>query len=449
MFWIIIKKELHDNLLNKRFIYLLILSVVIGWSSTYVLSFQFNEQNKNYYNQVNLQNKMLDNYFNMNAWDGAMAMPPQPPPVLSSIVKSVRNIFSFFVTIDNDPILVLFPFMDIVFIIGIIMSVVTLSLAYDSISGEKESGLLKLILTNSISRNKVLLGKWFGGFLSVVIILFITLIGAILISFAMSQTIWALTEWITLIALTVLSILYCASFYSIGVFISTKTKNASDSIILSLLFWVLFTLVIPTIPKYVAEIVYPTPSASKIQYEIFYTLNWEVTNSIKKIREPYLNKGLSEEEITEITKSLVEKIIFDYTVKSDELKKSVTRNSKTYETITALLHFFSPYSSFIIGSTELTATGALNQINFGNSASSYSSELYRYIQQKSGEEKLKNTGFTRTTRLDIRNRPQFQYNELSVSSRLLTASIHTSFIFIYIILFFVFGWKSFLKYDVR
>jgi len=290
--------------------------------------------------------------------------------------------------------------MDIVFIIGIIMSIISLIIAYDSISGEKESGLLKLILTYS-SRKKVLLGKWLGGFLSIIIILSVTLLGAILIAYFMSQVIWNATEWITLFAFFILSVLYCVAFYTIGFYISSKTKNSSDSIILSLLLWVIFILVIPTIPKYAAEIIYPSPSVSKIQYEIFFILKLQMESSIMKLKEPFRKKGLSEEDINKILRPQIDKIISDYDYKAGKLKKSITQDSKNYEMITALLHFFSPYSSYILASTELTATGAANQINFRNNANFYTIELFKFIQKKENEEKLKNPDFKITTKEDL------------------------------------------------
>lgn len=449
MFYMVMKKELLNNLLNKRFLLLLILSLSIAWSSTFVLTNQYNEHVKEYYNQVNLQKEMLDDHFNLQAWDGALMMPPQKPSTLSSLVESVKNIFPIFTSLDLNPFPILFPFMDIVFIIGIILSVASLTLSYDSISGEKEIGTLKLLFNNPLSRAEVLIGKWLGGFLSVLIILLVTLIGTVLIASMLSQSIWAAPEWITIFSLFVLSVLYCAAFYSIGFYVSAKTHKASDSIIIALLFWLIFTLVIPTIPRYIAEIVYPTPSTSKIQYEVFFTLKQEEINSLNKIREPFIKKGFTPSDVEKITKPETEKIISDYENKADQLKQSAMRGSAIYEAITALLQFLSPYSSYVIAGSELTATGAANQINFANEEDLYVKELQKYINKKADIVKLGNKDFNDTTYIDIRNRPRFRYTALSISARLLSATTHTVFIFIYVILFFLLAWKAFLKYDVR
>ena len=53
------------------------------------------------------------------------------------------------------------------FIISIIVSFVTLLFTFDAVSGEKESKTLALILSNSLSRGTVLLGKFISAVVSV------------------------------------------------------------------------------------------------------------------------------------------------------------------------------------------------------------------------------------------------------------------------------------------
>lgn len=55
------------------------------------------------------------------------------------------------------------------FIIGYVLSLVALLFTFDSISGERERGTLRLTLANSIPRHTVLIGKYLGAFISVYI----------------------------------------------------------------------------------------------------------------------------------------------------------------------------------------------------------------------------------------------------------------------------------------
>ncbi|MGB9774653.1 MAG: ABC transporter permease subunit [Bacteroidota bacterium] len=449
MIWTIVKKELLENLLNQRFAISLVLVTLISWTSTFVLTKNYNEEVNDYYQRVNFQDRMIDDYFHMAGWDGSLMMPPKPPPILSSLARGVRKDWGFG-SLDENPVPILFPFMDILFVIGIIISIASLTLSYDSISGEKELGTLKMLVIGLCGRGKILFGKWLGGLLSVLLILLIAVLGSVLIAYSLSQSSWTVTEWSALAALLVLSALYCASFHSIGFYISAKSSSASDSMIISLLSWVLLTLILPTIPPYLAEAMSPAPSPAKVQYEVFFTLKQQEDNAIEAIRAPYKAKGMNENEIREITKPEVDKIVAEYEKKADELKQSALRKSAVREGITALLHFLSPFSSYALAGAELTATGALNQLYFVDKAQRYLGILYRdYLPRKIEEAKSKNPNYTQMTKLDIQDRPRFGYREENISYRLVASAIHTVFILIYTFLFLILAWRAFVRYDVR
>jgi ABC-type Na+ efflux pump permease subunit len=57
--------------------------------------------------------------------------------------------------------------LDFVFIIQMVASLIVLLFASDLIAGEKEMGTLRAILSNSVPRHTILLGKLAGGFLTV------------------------------------------------------------------------------------------------------------------------------------------------------------------------------------------------------------------------------------------------------------------------------------------
>ena len=52
---------------------------------------------------------------------------------------------------------------DLVFIIGVFLSLMVFLLSYDSISGEREEGTLRLVFSYNVPRDTFLLGKYIGG----------------------------------------------------------------------------------------------------------------------------------------------------------------------------------------------------------------------------------------------------------------------------------------------
>ena len=56
---------------------------------------------------------------------------------------------------------------DWAFVMGLIVSFVAILFTYDAVCGEREDGTLRLMLSGSVPRDGVLLGKFIGAFLSV------------------------------------------------------------------------------------------------------------------------------------------------------------------------------------------------------------------------------------------------------------------------------------------
>ncbi len=450
MVWTIVKKEFLESLLDRKFIVSTILASLICWTSTCVLTMNYNDAVHDYYKRANFKDQMLDGYFNVSSAGGLIVRPLKPPSILSSLARGVLGDWIATGSIDENPVPTLFPFMDILFVIGIIMSIASLTLSYDRISGEKETGTLKMLMLGDYPRVKILLGKWMGGILSVLLILTLALSGSVLIALTLSQSHWTSIEWTAIAFLFILSILYCISFFSLGLYVSAKTKSPSDSIILSLVFWILFTLILPTVPPYIAEMVYPKPSSARIQYETLFRFEQERKTAIKSIEAPYLARGMQSPAIEETLKTEIEKINSDYSKSRHTIEQSVLTQAATYELITALIHFLSPFSSYALAGAELTATGVLNQVYFTSKASDYENSFFSdYLPRKVAEAKRFDPHYTGETVLDIRDRPRFEYVEEGIALRIGASAPHSMFILIYAVFFLVMAMKAFTRYDVR
>ena len=63
----------------------------------------------------------------------------------------------------GNPYLSIFPLFDASLIFKIVISILALLIAYDVVSGEREQGTLKLIVSGTISRSQILVGKLIAG----------------------------------------------------------------------------------------------------------------------------------------------------------------------------------------------------------------------------------------------------------------------------------------------
>lgn len=167
----------------------------------------------------------------------------------------------------SNPIFMLFMPPDYVYVINIVLSLLALLFSFDTISGEKEDQTLKLILTNAVPRDTLLLGKWIGGTLSIWIP-FMIAFGIGILSLIIRPDISFTNEAPMRIGLILMaSLLYIAIFFLLGMVFSVSTPRASTSLILSLFAWVFFVLVAPNIAPVIARQIVHLPSTAQVVRE--------------------------------------------------------------------------------------------------------------------------------------------------------------------------------------
>ena len=203
-------------------------------------------------------------------------------PAALSLVATALTAESYD-SFDSNFVPKVFPFIDLVFIVSIIMSLLGLLFSYDSICGEKENGTLKLTCSNSLSRATILLGKLLGGTASLLIPFLISILcAAIYISLA-PGVMWQPVDWAAFGALTVASMLFISLFYLMGMMVSALSKSSSVSILTAILLWVVIVLVIPNLGPYVSTELYPIESLKKAEKEYNkYMKGMEEGGEIKK-----------------------------------------------------------------------------------------------------------------------------------------------------------------------
>ena len=138
-----------------------------------------------------------------------------------------------------------FTELDWAFIIGLVVSFMAILFTYDAISGERETGTLSLLMSNSVSRATVLLGKFIGAFLTILLPLFIGILLNLMIISASSLVSLSGSEWARVGIVFVISAIYISIFLWLGLFVSSQFSNSSSSLLILLLIWIVFVVLIP------------------------------------------------------------------------------------------------------------------------------------------------------------------------------------------------------------
>ena len=135
---------------------------------------------------------------------------------------------------------------DWVFVIGYVLSLLALLFTFDSVSGERERGTLRLMLANSIPRHTVLLGKFLGSLISISIpTVLAVLINLLMIS--TSSAVYLNSEaWKRLGIIIAVALVYICLFLALGLLVSIRTRRSSVSLVVLLLAWVIFVIFVPS-----------------------------------------------------------------------------------------------------------------------------------------------------------------------------------------------------------
>ncbi|UCE48358.1 MAG: ABC transporter permease subunit, partial [Phycisphaerales bacterium] len=254
----IIAREFLNNILNFRFMIGLVLCLLVTVACIIILSHDYQQEMKDYNTRVNLQEEFLSKYAH-GGWLFHMIPGQKPPerfrPLIIGIAGSDGKD-----SIDDNPLPILFPHLDFLFIVTIIMSLLALLFSYDAVTGERQRGTLRQLISNSVSRTTILLGKFIGGTASLLIPFVLALLVGVLCINLNPNIQWDGCAWAELGLLTAASVTFIMVFYLLGLMVSTLSRYSAVSILNCLFLWILLILVIPNICPYVSAQLRRIPS---------------------------------------------------------------------------------------------------------------------------------------------------------------------------------------------
>ncbi|UCE38953.1 MAG: ABC transporter permease subunit, partial [Thermoplasmata archaeon] len=398
-------------------------------------------------------------------------------------------------SIDDNPLPVIFPPFDFLFIVTIIMSLLAILFSHDTITGERQSGTLRLVIANSISRTMILFGKFIGGIASLLIPFMLSLlVGALYISVNPAFQ-WDGSAWAEFALLTAASITFITLFYLLGLTVSTFSRYSSTSVLNCLFLWVLLILVIPNVCPYISAQLYRIPSIQEtkrkeretevISIEVGKKLLKEVVNKFKLkygtlfaefesmefggIGSFFLGRGAVPEqkkaaqqraEADPEFKAMLDafskehyKVIreverirneFDNTVWKDLYRKAAVQTK-----LAKNLACISPFANFVYIARDLTGTGLRSLKYFEKTKAEYKRQLLSYVMSKRREETKKNPEVGRHSWVDISDLPRFEFKEEALKDKLNAVLPYWGILVLFNVVFFAAAFAGFMRYDVR
>ncbi|MHC4205439.1 MAG: ABC transporter permease [Planctomycetota bacterium] len=158
------------------------------------------------------------------------------------------------------PILAVF---DQSLIFKIIISILALLVAYDTVSGEREQGTLKLMLSDPIARHQVLLGKLLAGLITLSVPVTITFVIGLVVLLSYPMVALSGSDWYRIGLMFVASLAFTAVMYQFGLLFSSLARRSAISMVLGLFIWIVFAIVIPNASVHLATQFHPLESQEK------------------------------------------------------------------------------------------------------------------------------------------------------------------------------------------
>jgi len=477
MIGILVKKEIRNHVLSFRFLVTFVLLLVIVPVTTLILTNDYIRKQDDYSRrQAEIQN-YLSRYAHFNRI-GNVIEPSQPPVPFLALVRGLSadvNMNAF----DNDPLPVIFPLLDLTFIVAILLSLAALVFAYDSLSGEKEDGTLKLMLANGLSRSKIISAKAIGGILTLLIPFLVSLAVGLIIILLNPRVGWKGSDWGALGMIAVGAVVYFGLFTCLGIFISSRHQSSSSSIMTSLFIWVLTVLVVPNLSPYLASLLHPAPSRIMINREVQRITQDERDELGRKIQKERTAEVLKEYPVLAPVFRMSEQEILDAIKKDpafahayEALRKTIEavwreanriqgdkakvlweeldRKEKAQTRLSVILSLSSPLAAFSYLTTDLSNTGMRNESHFRAISDGWGQAYGDYADNKM--EALRKEDPTRdvwNTPVDVSDMPRFQYREEALTGRIRGVLGPFTILIVLSIILFSAAYVSFIRYDVR
>lgn len=276
----LLRKEIAQQMISAKFavMTLLILSLTLVSVSVMHRDYQLR----------------LENYEILKP-DGTATVAVKRPVLTSVLVKGMDERMGRSMEVENistirvghsqraaNRLFSLFREVDFHFIALVVLSLAAVIFSFDTVSREKRLGTLKLMMANGVSRARILLSKWLG---ALIIVLLQTAIALLIclsyLHFAADESIGSDFYLRTGLFLLIIA-LYLAVFTGIGLLISCLTHRPSVSLIFALLVWAVLVFVVPNGAVMAGTLLSGGESLEQLQNKVDETWSREIFLFINK-----------------------------------------------------------------------------------------------------------------------------------------------------------------------
>jgi ABC-type transport system involved in multi-copper enzyme maturation permease subunit len=482
----LIRKEITETILDLRFWIVTALFLILIPLGMYVSRKDYERRLANYQQE----HGMYRQHYGKDTGPSIEAQGFRPPSVLSifalgldpfmpdkaitsrsGLVRAAKE-----PGIDN-PESLLFGKADFLFNVSFIVSLAALIFTFNRISGEREKGTLRLMISGSIRRGEILLAKIMGNYIVLLVPFIIAFLAALIILNSTSAiSIWSSEFMLPLLAIILITLLFMLVMVSLGICVSTLTHGSIASIMMLFLVWVMAVLGIPKMSPMIAEAIYPIESRNVVDLsqriareDIEREFSEKKSDLFKRCRTEFgvTHSSVSTRPSGEAEEKAYAKYDQEVVDVENECQRRIAdairkleqdyRNKRNAQASLAVnLSRISPVSCYTYLISGLAGTGSSGPDKFNENAERYQDQVKAAIYDNWIVKTYRLGGSRATSTLEVEgfdsdkiSVPEIKYEYTTIAEVMRAGWVDILLLFLFNILFFAIAFWRFNKYDVR
>jgi ABC-type transport system involved in multi-copper enzyme maturation permease subunit len=462
----IIKREILETILSPKFVFTFAVCAVLILLSTFAGVLDYRTELAEYNAAVALNKTNLESQPNYMTLAGIGTKITRPPQVLGVLSSGIQGAVGRRATVNiaydpslvdskynSNPVLAIFGELDLTLIVKIVLSLFAILFTYDSISGERERGVLKLNLSYNVPRDKLILGKSIGLFTIFLITVTIPLLLHIIILQISPNLSLGAEDWIRIGTIFVSFLLYISIFFSLGVLISTITNRSAASLFVLLCIWVVIIIIIPKVSVLLARQINPIPSVHQVTAEKDAYLLEIQSSTMQQVNDwrqanPPDSTPDFQEKFKQFITDLQNESVRLIEVKNTELEEEYQGKRRRQQALALNLSRLSPAAGLTFSTMSLAKTGLEEQERFLNSIRTYKPIFSGWANTKMMAN-LDMSGKSQMPKPDLNDMPRHDFRPQTFKDSLLLALPDLAIMALMVLLFAMGAFVSFIRYDVR
>jgi len=289
-------KEVHDLVLTLRFTVGTLIAVVLAVLAAYIGSLDYNARLDSYQTKLKLTRASIAETRVYSFLRPTIYRPPEPLSVLNRGQEG-RLGTDYGVSIDVEPTeaegqnrgneyLAIFSEVDLTVVVAVILGLLALLFTFDSVSGEREAGMLKLTLSYAVSRSQFLLGKFLGAWLTLMIPTAVACMLSVLVVWMAAEVRFGSLEYARLGLLFLLYVLYLTVMLLLGLVVSAFVHRSFVALVFCTFAWFLCVTIVPNLASMIPQFTGQRGQVYDAVQERIEQVGREQEAAVKQLKDP-------------------------------------------------------------------------------------------------------------------------------------------------------------------